>query len=555
MINVTSIGEYAFEGSILTNKTKLSIHGGVTIGKNAFRGQSKLKITTHNPNRMVANGASDLDAFNKNNNNKVNNDEKEISFGINEMFFGASNTIVYHHVDFKPETMPTINNSHTHIISTNAILIKKLQKYLDNIVTPPVDGFKLDFVSTLQNALATTLPISNSIQYKEIMIDVEMKEMYCGVVDKENQIYFIEIIDDNVVELYNVSKGNGWQIELQDKNSNSNSKLSNEKTRLVPKFQICQPDTTGLKNMAINQINTMRRKYYNINASNPDPNSVASKRIENTIQRNMNLLKELDSTKCPEVSIILNTECLINATVCNGCANSIKLTKSITLEGDKTEMLTKNIVNKSLLVLKDDSGSQLCNFKQINITGYKGIDDSAFANNKCVETVLLDENIEVINENAFSGCSNLKECNFSEMSSMNIVKDTAFVNCISLKNIKLPLKVVTVGDKCFMNCRSLVQVDLPKDVKAVGPDIFKGCTSLKTVNFMTATQPVLTNIVIPGSVDKITIDDFALSYNSTSTSVTTKTETTTENKTTTNTNTTKKNVTTNKANNLSMRFF
>jgi len=215
----------------------------------------------------------------------------------------------------------------------------------------------------------------------------------------------------------------------------------------------------------------MRKKYYNVNGSNQKLDE--SKRIENTIQRNMNLLKALDSTKCPEVSIILNTACLINATVCSGCANSIKLTKSITLEGDKTEMLTKDIVNKSLLVLKDDSGSQLCNFKQINITGYKGIDDSAFANNKCVETVLLDENIEVINENAFSGCSNLKECNFSELSSMNILKDAVFVNCISLKNIKLPLKVVTVGDKCFMNCRSLVQVDLPKDVKSIGPDILK----------------------------------------------------------------------------------
>ena len=226
LINVTSIGEYAFEGSILTNKTKLSIHGGVTIGKNAFRGQSKLKITTHNPNGMVAKGASDLIAFNKN--NKNNNDGKEISVGINEMFFGASNTIVYHHVDFKPETMPTINNSHTHIISTNAMLIGKLQTYLNNInivtiqngqakakeTETQVVGFTLDVVSTLQNAVATTLPISNSIQYKEIMIDVEMKEMYCGVVDKENQIYFIEIIDDNVVELYNVSKGNGWQNRI-----------------------------------------------------------------------------------------------------------------------------------------------------------------------------------------------------------------------------------------------------------------------------------------------------------------------------------------------------
>jgi hypothetical protein len=126
-----------------------------------------------------------------------------------------------------------------------------------------------------------------------------------------------------------------------------------------------------------------------------------------------------------------------------------------------------------------------------------------------------------------------------------------------LKNIKLPLKVVTVGDKCFMNCISLVQVDLPKDVKSIGPDIFKGCTSLKTVNFMTATQPVLTNIVLPGSVDKITIDDFALSYNSTSISNTTKIETNTDNNMVTNTiiNTPKKFVTTSKVNNLSMRFF
>jgi hypothetical protein len=60
------------------------------------------------------------------------------------------------------------------------------------------------------------------------------------------------------------------------------------------------------------------------------------------------------------------------------------------------------------------------------------IDESAFANDKTIEEVTIGSNIEIINENAFSGCSNLTTVKIKG-NKLKTIRKGAFANCRKLK--------------------------------------------------------------------------------------------------------------------------
>lgn len=121
-----------------------------------------------------------------------------------------------------------------------------------------------------------------------------------------------------------------------------------------------------------------------------------------------------------------------------------------------------------------------------------GIAKSAFANNKMLNSVVIEEGITYIGERAF-------------------------YNCSYLETVSLPSTLQSIGEYAFQSCRRLQSIDLPEGVTVIEPYTFSYCRSLTTVRFgnqLTAIMPyaftscdMLTSPVFPETL--VTIGQFA----------------------------------------------
>ena len=132
--------------------------------------------------------------------------------------------------------------------------------------------------------------------------------------------------------------------------------------------------------------------------------------------------------------------------------------------------------------------------------GVTSIGNNAFSNCTKLETITIPDSVVSIGDNAFYNCSSLKEItlpeNISELST-NIfdsceslekavlpakllrIGDSAFRDCYLLKEIEIPADTVSIGYEAFANCHSLEKAALPSGLDTIYDRAFAGCTSLK----------------------------------------------------------------------------
>lgn len=91
-----------------------------------------------------------------------------------------------------------------------------------------------------------------------------------------------------------------------------------------------------------------------------------------------------------------------------------------------------------------------------------------------VELVIIPENIEIIHEQAFYGCKNLKTV--ITKSENLVIKRSAFESCSSLNNLILGEGVVEVGASVFRHCTSLRNIHIPSTLNKCGTGAFGGIT-------------------------------------------------------------------------------
>lgn len=105
------------------------------------------------------------------------------------------------------------------------------------------------------------------------------------------------------------------------------------------------------------------------------------------------------------------------------------------------------------------------------------IGSNAFLNCKSVKSVKIPEGVDTIGESAFSGCENLI---YVEMpNTITAIFGGAFWNCKSLKSVSIPNGVTTLGENAFMGCESLCDVKLPDDIKIIDLTTFLGCENIQ----------------------------------------------------------------------------
>jgi|GEM_PF-1364713 len=97
-----------------------------------------------------------------------------------------------------------------------------------------------------------------------------------------------------------------------------------------------------------------------------------------------------------------------------------------------------------------------------------------------IATLVLSENVKVINGSAFSMCTNLTSIAFAE--GLEKISASAFIGCSSLTTVSLPSTVKTVEKKAFYGCVSLSSVVINTGIEKLEDDAFYFCSGLGTIS-------------------------------------------------------------------------
>lgn len=141
--------------------------------------------------------------------------------------------------------------------------------------------------------------------------------------------------------------------------------------------------------------------------------------------------------------------------------------------------LTNIILNDGLQVIGYNAFYN-CRFTSLTIpSSVTTIEEGAFINcNKIIGTVTLPQNISVIKNSTFKGCSSVKEFVLGDVENIEF---QAFLECTSLEKINLPSTLTSIQDDAFRDCTKLSSLAFPIALQSIGSHSFDGCRSLKAV--------------------------------------------------------------------------
>lgn len=108
------------------------------------------------------------------------------------------------------------------------------------------------------------------------------------------------------------------------------------------------------------------------------------------------------------------------------------------------------------------------------------IAENAFRNNNKIRSISLPDNIYILSDALFSGCSNLSVVNLPRQTLK--LGSSTFMGCVKLEKIKIPKTVISIGSSCFRSCSSLKTIDLTDiEITDLPENLFYDCSSLSEI--------------------------------------------------------------------------
>lgn len=138
-----------------------------------------------------------------------------------------------------------------------------------------------------------------------------------------------------------------------------------------------------------------------------------------------------------------------------------------------------NLYNKNKTIFIKYAGGQK-NYSFSIPTTVLSIDDYAF-HNVNLYSVLMNDNVTSIGDDAFSCCENLQTLNLSK--NISKIGKSAFSVCVSLREIAIPKKVSTIKSLTFSNCLDLISVTISSSVTVIENYAFYHCEKLGTIYY------------------------------------------------------------------------
>lgn len=139
------------------------------------------------------------------------------------------------------------------------------------------------------------------------------------------------------------------------------------------------------------------------------------------------------------------------------------------------------------------------------------IRDNAFFNCSSLRQISLPSTIRKIGHHTFYACSSLESVVLpSELEEIGM---GAFSGCGNLSVVNIPTALTVLPESCFQSCTSLTETFIPSGIELIGDLCFSGCTSLSYVSIGNGTNAIggqafymcssLENLYIPPSVTEI----------------------------------------------------
>jgi len=116
----------------------------------------------------------------------------------------------------------------------------------------------------------------------------------------------------------------------------------------------------------------------------------------------------------------------------------------------------------------------------VSVTFGKGMTEinHAFSGQRKLTTVVLNDNVKKIGDNAFSGCTALENINLPD--GLTEIGSNAFYNT-GLRTLTLPALITKIPEQAFYNCDSLNSITLNKQLTAIAGNAFAECDNVYEV--------------------------------------------------------------------------
>ena len=153
--------------------------------------------------------------------------------------------------------------------------------------------------------------------------------------------------------------------------------------------------------------------------------------------------------------------------------------------------------------------------------GLRELGNEAFKGCTALTGVALPDSLTALGYGVFRDCSALTAAEFpAGIAPVSWSSGSSMLrNCTSLRSVKLPKTVSSLGDYFFAGCTALERIVLPDSVTEIGSNLFNGCTALTDVTLSTNLQAIPANtfygcaslqkLVAPYAVTKIGKTAFA----------------------------------------------
>ena len=122
------------------------------------------------------------------------------------------------------------------------------------------------------------------------------------------------------------------------------------------------------------------------------------------------------------------------------------------------------------------------NVQSFSEIGINNIASGAFKNNDKVCYIDLPSHLTEVSNATFEGCQNLKGLDATH-SELTAIKERSFANCYSLRDIKLPKKLTSIGNEAFKSTGVVDNIPDLSEVEELGESIFANCTDLESVDY------------------------------------------------------------------------
>ena len=147
--------------------------------------------------------------------------------------------------------------------------------------------------------------------------------------------------------------------------------------------------------------------------------------------------------------------------------------------GNSVERIDSNAFGNCEKLAKFEVSSDNPHYSTIGGVVYNKAGDSIVLIPSGIESIDIPETVTVINNGAFSYCSNLKKVTIPE--SVTSIGDFAFENCSSLESVVIPNSVTSIGSFTFGSCNELKNVTFPDGITSIPPQCFYYCQSLESI--------------------------------------------------------------------------